>query len=322
MNRTTVVRGPNLTRRVASGLAVAAAAPAASNAEPSAHSALPLPPGFRVARVRVGDLTLNVTLGGEGDALVLLHGWPETSAAWRKVMPALAAKHSIIAPDLRGFGDSDRPADGYDRRTMAADVRALVQVLGHSTINLAGHDWGGSVATSYALHWPSEVRRLAVLEAMPKGPWSAAGEEPWFYALHRDVDFAEALTVGRERLYLSWFYRSFSAVQDAVGEAEIAEYVRCYSRPGAMRPGFQLVRGLERDVQDNSAALAANGKLAMPVLAVGGDRSMGSRVAENLSHAAVTVHREILPDTGHFVPEERPAELSGLLLDFFGPDGR
>ncbi|HEY9249901.1 MAG TPA: alpha/beta hydrolase [Rariglobus sp.] len=273
---------------------------------------------LREADAQVGEVRIHYRTGGQGEPLLLIHGWPETSLAWNKVAPDLARHYTLIISDLRGFGGSSRPAGGYDRRTLATDLRGLVHQLGYSRIRIAGHDWGGSVAFAYALNWPDEVERLAVLEAMPKGPWSKPGEEPWFYTLHRDADFAEALTAGRERLYLSWFFRNYSTTPGAIDEAEIDAYLKSFGQPGGMRPGFELVRAIPQDVGDNGAALAANGALAMPVLAIAGERSMNTAVAANLHHAARDVREVVLPGAGHFLPEERPTEVTQLLNDFFG----
>jgi pimeloyl-ACP methyl ester carboxylesterase len=261
---------------------------------------------------------IHYLIGGSGAPVVLLHGHPETWYAWRKVMPQLAARYTVIAPDLRGFGDSSHPAGGYDRKTMAGDIRELVRRLGYDRVLLAGHDWGGSTATAYATTWPAEVRRLVVIEAQPRGPWSEQDpgfREPWFYGFHRIPGFAETIVAGRERQYLTWFYRAFALSPNAIEEAEIDEYMRSYGAPDGMRPGFELVRGLPVDVENNRVAMSR--RIDLPVLAIGGDRSLGTRVAENLAHLASHVQSAVVENCAHFVPEEQPAKTAELILRFF-----
>jgi pimeloyl-ACP methyl ester carboxylesterase len=261
---------------------------------------------------------IHYLIGGAGAPLVLLHGWPETWYAWRKVMPQLAARYTVIAPDMRGFGDSSRPAGGYDRKTMASDIRNLMRRLGYDRALLAGHDWGGSTAVAYATTWPDEVRRLVVIEAQPRGPWTEQDpgfREPWFYGFHRIPGFAETIVAGHERQYLTWFYRAFANAPDVIAEADIDEYMRSYGAPDGMRPGFELVRALPVDVENNRAAMAH--RIGLPVLAVGGDRSLGTRVAENLAPLATDVESAVVENCAHFVPEEQPGKTAELILRFF-----
>lgn len=289
--------------------------------------ALPVLPGFAHLFAEVGTedgegLRLHYVEGGPagGAPLVLLHGWPETWFAWRKVAPALAdAGCHVIVPDLRGFGDSARPEGGYDRLTMAGDIHRLVRdVLRWQRVFLAGHDWGGSTATAYATAWPDEVRRLAVIEALPQGPWTDRAAEPWFYGFHRIPGFAEAVTQGREREYLSWFYGAFARDPGVISAVEIDEYLRTYAQPGGMRPGFELVRALPTDIENNRRAMQH--PYPGPALAVGAARSMGAKVAENLRHLAADVRPVVVPESNHFVLEDQPDEMARLLLSFFGEE--
>jgi len=275
--------------------------------------------GFEHRDAELSDgVRIHYLIGGAGPPVVLLHGYPETWYAWRKVMPLLAAQYTVVAPDLRGFGDSSHPAGGYDRKTMAGDIRELIRRLGYDRVVLAGHDWGGSTAVAYATTWPDEVRRLVVIEAQPRGPWSEQDpgfREPWFYGFHRIPGFAETIVAGHERQYLAWFYRAFALAPDAIAEAEIDEYMRSYGAPDGMRTGFELVRALPVDVENNRVAMAH--RIDLPVLAVGGDRSLGARVAENLAHLASNVQSAVVENCAHFVPEEQPAKTAELILRFF-----
>ncbi len=262
-----------------------------------------------------GGVRLHYWIGGKGAPVVLLHGWPETGYAWRKLAPRLvAAGYQVVVPDLRGLGDSSRPVDGYDRLTMAEDVRRLVREQLHlGPVLIVGHDWGGSTAAAWAGAHPEEVRRLIVIEAQPRGPWSKP--EPWFYAFHRSPGFAEAMTAGRERTYLTWFYRNFAARPDSISAEEIDVYLRTYGSAEGMRPGFELVRALPRDVAAN--ARAAERPSPVPVLAIGGEKGMAMAVAENLRPLFTDVRSVVVPEAGHFLPEEAPDAIATLVLKDF-----
>jgi pimeloyl-ACP methyl ester carboxylesterase len=289
-------------------------APASAQTRPA-----PPPEGFRDAYADVGDgVRLHYVIGGDGPPLVLIHGWPETWFAWRDVMPALARTRKVVAVDMRGFGDSTITNGGYDRKTMAGDINRLAhRLFGSTPIDLAGHDWGGSTAAVYAYTFPGEVRRLAVLEALPQGPWTAQSPAPelWFYGLHRIPQLAEELTRDRERVYLEYFYRSFAMRPDTINAAAIDEYLRGYGRPGGMHPGFELVRNLPIDIENNRQA--ETNPIRIPVLAVGAERSMGERVASNLRHMATNVRGVVIPNTHHFILEDDPQEVIRILTEFF-----
>ena len=198
--------------------------------------------------VRIHFVTL-----GNGAPVVLLHGWPQTWYEWRRVMPLLADKYSLVAPDLRGLGDSTRPASGYDKKTVANDIWLLMhEHLKHPRFAVVGHDWGAPVAFRVAADHPAEVTHLAMLDVPVPGdqPAGAAigGTPRWWHMFHQVPDLPESLVYGRERLYLEWFYMNGCDQAGAIGDDDIAEYVRTYSQPGAMRAGFNFYRALSRDV--------------------------------------------------------------------------
>ena len=276
------------------------------------------PPGFTSERRLVNDVSLHYVTGGSGTPVVLLHGFPNTWYAWRDVMPLLAERHTVIAVDLRGLGDSDPGTRPNDVPTGAADLHALVAGLGLGPVLLAGQDWGGSTAFAYAAAHPDEVRRLAVLEAMPAGPWTETGPGrggTWFAGFHQVPDLPEQMVAGRERTYLDWFFRAYSATPGVPTRAAVDEYVRCYARPGAMASAFARYRGAARQIEHNARHLSR--PLGVPVMAVGGERAFGAAVAQNLRHGASDVRQEVLADCGHYISEERPAELASLLFSFF-----
>lgn len=286
----------------------------------------PFDSAFTHHTATVNDIQLHYVMGGQGDPIVLLHGWPETWYAWHKVIPALAEHYTVIAPDMRGLGDSDKPVSGFDKRTIAKDIYQLIQSLGFSSIFLVGHDYGGSTAYVFTAEYPEMVRRLVVIECAPAGlgetdviPLSAGGGM-WHRAFHLVPDLPEALVAGRERLYLSWFYQHYSRNPDAISPSDIDEYVRTYSLPGAMRAGFEYYRTYFEDTERGNEYRKT--KLTMPVLAIGADSVYGTQVQQYMEKAAVNVQGVVIEQCGHFVPEEQPLVLTQHLLNFFAEDDR
>lgn len=274
--------------------------------------------------LKLKRVALNVVTEGKGDPVVLLHGWPQTSHEWRKLAPLLAGRYRLVMPDLPGLGDSSIPKDGYNKKTIAADLVEMCARLKLERFHLVGHDWGGPTAFALACAMPDAVRSLTVLDVTIPGigPDISQGGRRWHHAFHVTPDLPEALTRGREREYLGWFYREFSWQKSAIGEAEIDEYLRCYMRPGAMRAGFAYYRALPQDKADNRAILESGFRLPMPVLALGGARTeargRASEPLESLRVVAKDVRGGEIPESGHFIPEEQPAELARRLLEFFG----
>lgn len=271
----------------------------------------------------IGDVLMHYVEAGEGFPVLLLHGWPQSWYEWRHIIPRLAPRFRVIAPDLRGLGDTSRPAGGYDKRTIAADLwRLMHEHLGLDQFYLVGHDWGGPTAFALAAAHPEAVRKLAILDVVIPGDGAdgfSQGGRRWHHAFHMTPDLPEALTQGRERAYLEWFYRHFAYRPDAIGEADIAEYLRTYTLPGAMRAGFAYYRALPQDIADNRARIA-EGKLPMPVLGMGGAKAYGrgAEVGSSLRRVALSVEAEVVPDCGHFIPEEQPELLAERLLRFLG----
>jgi pimeloyl-ACP methyl ester carboxylesterase len=275
-------------------------------------------------RAQVGDVSLHYAVAGSGEPVVLLHGWPSTWYEWRHVMPLLVDRYRVIAPDLRGLGDSSRPPAGYDKKTVAADLwQLLAGTLGLARWHLVGHDWGGPVAFALAAAHPEAIRTLAIVDVTIPGigPDLSQGGKRWHHAFHMTPDLPEALVQGRERAYLTWFYEAFSWRRDAFAAADIDEYLRTYSQPDALRAGFAFYRNIPNDIADNRALLASGLRLEMPVLAVGGGRAeargRGGEPEASLREIADDVTGAVVDDCGHFVPEERPEALAALLLAHF-----
>jgi pimeloyl-ACP methyl ester carboxylesterase len=283
------------------------------------------PQQFTHHYARLSGVVMHYVSAGTGFPVVLLHGWPQTWFSWRHVIERLAPTCRIIAPDLRGLGDSSRPPDGYDKRTMSADIHELLENhLGIRDYHLVGHDWGGPTAFALAAAHPATVRTLTILDVtLPGigGDFSQGGKR-WHHAFHLTPDLPEALVTGREREYLSWFYREYAYRPDAIGQQDIDEYLRTYTQPGALRAGFSLYRNLPRDAEHNRALLDSGFKLPMPVLALGGaraeSRGRGAEPEASLRCIADNVTGGIIADAGHFIPEEQPQALVGRLKAFWG----
>jgi pimeloyl-ACP methyl ester carboxylesterase len=262
----------------------------------------------------VNGIQMHYVIGGQGDPVVLLHGWPQTWYEWHKVIPALAKNYTVIAPDLRGLGDSSKPFTGYDGNTTAEDIYQLLFQLGlDQKIYLVGHDVGVLTAYSYAASHPNNVSKLVILDVPPLPP---PGFEDccWWFRFHQTSDIPEMLTAGKEREYLSWFYR-FAYNPEAITEADIDKYVASYSAPGGMRAGFEYYRAFPITLEQNREH--ANVKLTMPVLALGGEYSFGSAALISMKSLATDVRGGIVPFSGHWIPEERPDFLINELAKFF-----
>jgi pimeloyl-ACP methyl ester carboxylesterase len=264
-------------------------------------------------------IRLHYLAAGAGDPLVLLHGWPVSSLMWRRVMPALARTRTVIAPDLRGAGFSDKPATGYDKATMAKDVQALMAGLGFKRYAVAGHDIGGMVAYALAAQFRDEVERLAIVDIPLPGiePWDRMQGAPalWHFGFHAQRDLAEALIQGRERMYIESFVRGRAFNPAAMSDDEIDAYAAQMAQPGCLRGGLEYYRTFAADAAANKAF--AETKLAIPVLGIGGDR-LGP-VLKGIVEAIGSDARAVtIKDCGHWVVEERPAEFLAALGAFLG----
>lgn len=278
---------------------------------------------MRHRTLRVGDLRMHVVEAGEGPCVVLLHGWPQTSHCWRRVIPALARDHRVIAPDLRGYGATDKPVAGFDKRTMADDVRRLLDRLGEGRVAVAGHDRGARVAHRWALDHPDEITRLAVLDVLPtRAMWrrmdAQLALDYWHWQFHRVPDLPEALVGADVRGYLSFFFERWSFQRAGLEPDAVDEYVRAFSRPGAMRCGFDDYRAAELDAEHDDHDAEAGRRLTMPVLVLWGEQGLHHRLPalDVWREYADDVRGRALADCGHFLPEEAPQAIVRELRDF------
>lgn len=260
----------------------------------------------------------------EGPVLLLIHGYPEMGITWRKVIaPLTAAGFRLVMPDLRGAGGSARPLTGYDKSTLAADLAGVLDSLGIETpAAVVGHDIGAMVAFAFARRFPERTRRLAILDSVIPGTKmfeevSRDGTKVWHFHFHQAPDLPEALTQGREAIYLERYYHDMAFNPSAI-EAEAFEfYVRHFSQPGGMRAGFELYRSFAQDIADNRAWQEAQGPLKMPLLALAGAGGRyATRIGPMLEEMAQSVSVQAIPNAGHWLAEENPEAVADALATF------
>ncbi|HEY5737530.1 MAG TPA: alpha/beta hydrolase, partial [Nitrososphaeraceae archaeon] len=272
--------------------------------------------------VSVNGIQLHYVIGGLGDPIVLLHGWPETWYEWRHIMPALAKNYTVIAPDLRGLGASSKPLTGYDGKTVAEDIHQLVTQLRFKTVFLVGHDIGTQVAYSYAAVHLTEVKKLVVMDLTMPG-FEPAGMMPiWWSSFHQTPDIPETLVQGKEMMYLSWFYRNLAYNPSAITQTDISEFVSHYSAPGGMHAGFEYYRAFPQDAIQNINY--SKTKLTMPVLALGagyiptfGGNITMPTIVYGMQKLAQNATGITVPNSGHWIPEEQPTFVIKILENFF-----
>jgi pimeloyl-ACP methyl ester carboxylesterase len=278
---------------------------------------------LRHHKAALGEVTLHFVEAGPqtGEAVVLLHGWPQSGFAWRRVLPELADRYRVIAPDLRGFGDSSKPMTGYDTRTVGQDIVRLLDRLGIDRAHVVGHDFGAATAFAIAGGWRDRVATLAILDMLIPGfgledlvRFSPSGFGLWHLAFHAAPDVPEMLIAGREREYLGWFFRNHAYDPSAITAEDLEIYVRNYQQAGAARAAMGYYRALYEDAEQNREL--AKTKLAIPVLALGGAFSIGEGVGACMRRLAENVESAIVPDSGHWVAEEQPEWLAERLLAF------
>jgi pimeloyl-ACP methyl ester carboxylesterase len=257
-----------------------------------------------------------VRWGGTGPVVVLIHGYAETSDSWAPLATELEKNYTVIVPDLRGIGRSSRPAGGYDKKTQAADIRAVITTLGFDRTFVVSHDIGIMVAYAYAALYPDKVERLVVMDAPLPGiaPWDdiIKDHKLWHFSFWGPDE--ERLVQGRERIYLDRIWNDFSASPSEPDEATRKFYAAQYAKPGAMRAGFAHFKAFSQDVEDNQVFQRT--KLTMPVLAVGGGKSFGATQAVVMRNVAVNVREAVVPNSGHWLMEESPAYTVALIRDY------
>jgi pimeloyl-ACP methyl ester carboxylesterase len=293
----------------------------------SVFGAPDLPDGFAgtfTSRyVETGGLRQHVASGGDGPPLLLIHGWPQTWYAWRLVMPALARDFTVIAPDQRGCGLSGKPDDGYDTATLAGDLAALMDALGHQRFAVAGHDTGLWIGYALAADHPGRVTRLAVAETplpgvSPSPPLFASthlNNALWHFAFNRLATVNDQLVAGREEVYFGWQFAAKAA--RPLPQAAVRHYIDTLTGPGALHASFAIYRALDATIAQNQQRTAR--QLSVPVLAIGGQHSLGDQVAATMKLTASDVQTLVIPGCAHWVPEETPDQTLTALTAFLAP---
>ncbi|MEV5576061.1 alpha/beta hydrolase [Spirillospora sp. NPDC052269] len=307
---------------LAVGLGAMTGATAATPPRPPGES---LPAGFSEHRTRVAGIGVNYVIGGHGPALMLIHGYPQTWYEWHGVMPALAEHYTVIAPDLPGAGKSDAPATGYDKKTMAGDLHALLVELGHADdVRIVGHDIGTMVAYSYAAQYPGTVRKLVLSEAPIPDPGvyrfpslTSHGPGVWNFGFFNLTNgLPEDMIRGREVTWTSGFIGGYEVVKGAVSPADIQVFAHYLRDPAHLEAGLAWFRVFPQDIRDD--ARFQRTPLRMPVLAIGASGSLGAFEETQARQYATNVTGAVIAGSGHWIYEEHPGELTRMLLRFLG----
>jgi pimeloyl-ACP methyl ester carboxylesterase len=277
----------------------------------------PFPPGIRVEEIETGGATIHTRVGGQGPAVVMLHGFGDTGDMWAPLAAALVASRTVVVPDLRGMGLSSHPERGYDKTTQGQDVARLLDRLGIDKADLVTHDIGNMVGYAFAAQYPARVTRWVVMDApLPGiGPWDEILKNPALWHFNFRGPDVERLVQGRERIYLDRFWNELSATPASIDEETRRHYAALYARPGAMHSAFEQFAAFAQDAIDNKA-FVAKGKLAMPVLAIGADKSFGTAMADVLRFVASNVAGLVIANSGHWLMEEQPAATVAAITSF------
>jgi pimeloyl-ACP methyl ester carboxylesterase len=273
--------------------------------------------GFTERFAKVNGVRLRYLIGGQGSAVVLLHGYAETGRMWRPIMPLLAERHAVVVPDLRGAGGSAKPPSGYDKKNMSVDIHALTRSLKLDHVRIVGHDIGLMVAYAYAAQFPETTERVVLMDAFLPGigDWKNVWllRDLWHFHFYGDVPLA--LVKGRERIYLEHFWNDFAADRKhSVPEADRRFYARAYAQPGAMRAGFEYFRAFERDAED--FARLGSKRLSIPMLVLSGEKAGGSFLIEQAKLVASDVRGQVVAGVGHWLMEEAPDVVIPAIRDF------
>lgn len=275
------------------------------------------PANFKHATAKVNGVDVHYVIGGSGEPLVLIHGFGQNWYMWNRLLPEFSKHFTVIAPDLPGLGESGKPDSGYDKKTLATYIHGLVKQLGYDKINLAGHDIGLMVAYAYAAQFGSEVKKLALMDALLPGVepvWSQVKGSAWWFGFFAFPHSGE-LVAGQERLFLTNFWPVVGAVKDPFTPEEVNEFVRAYTVPGGTTGAFHWFGAFEQDAKDNKEFMKT--KLKMPLLAMGGEYFGAAFLTEHCKLVAENVKGSNIKGSGHWVVQENTAQVQEDLLKFF-----
>jgi pimeloyl-ACP methyl ester carboxylesterase len=287
-------------------------------ASASRAAVTPFPVAFHTQVIATNGTSLYVRVGGDGPAVILLHGFGDTGDMWAPLAAALVKDHTVIVPDLRGMGLSAHPDSGYTKKNQAADIAGVMDVLKVQKADLVTHDIGNMVGYALAVQYPGRITRWVAIDApLPGiGDWENIVRSPLLWHFNFRGPDEERLVAGRERIYLDRFYDELSADPTKIDEPTREHYAKLYARPHAMHDAFEQFGAFGQDALDNKAFLASAGKLTMPVLALGAEKSFGLRMAEDLRFVAANVTSGIVPGSGHWIMEENPQATVRLVTEF------
>jgi pimeloyl-ACP methyl ester carboxylesterase len=285
---------------------------------PAAAKVVPFPASFRSHEIVTNGTTLHVRVGGSGPAVVLLHGFGDTGDMWAPLAAKLMAHHTVIVPDLRGMGLSAHPDTGYTKKNQALDIAGVMDALKVEKADLVTHDIGNMIGFALAAQFPARITKWVVIDApLPGvGTWAAQLSNPktWHFNFYGPDE--ERLVAGRERIYLDRFWNELSDDPKRIDEATRQHYAALYARPHAIHDAFEQFKAFHQDALDNPELLAKSGKLRMPVLALGGSKSYGLHMKDELDAVAVNVTGGVVPDSGHWIMEENPDTTMELVVRF------
>ena len=278
----------------------------------------PFPAGFRTEEIATNGTTLHVRIGGKGPAILMLHGFGDTGDMWAPLASVLVKDHTIVAPDLRGMGLSAHPDAGYTKKNEALDIAGVLDHLKIQKVDLVTHDIGNMVGYALAAQFPTRITRWVVMDApLPGiGDWNTLICDPHLWHFNFRGPDVERLVAGRERIYLDRFYNELSAHPESIDEETRAHYAQLYARPQAMHDAFEQFASFKQDAVDNKELLAKGGKLQMPILAIGADKSFGAAMAEDVRFVATNVDVAVIADSGHWLMEEQPAATVAMITKF------
>ncbi|MBW6424227.1 alpha/beta hydrolase [Rhizobium sp. XQZ8] len=278
---------------------------------------LKFPAAFKSQDVKSNGTTIHVRSGGKGPAVVLIHGYGDTGDMWIPLATELARDHTVIVPDLRSMGLSAIAMEGFTKKNQAEDIAGVLDSLGVKQVDVVGHDIGNMVAFAFTEAHPERATRLVMMDAPVPGvgPWDEILKSPLLWHFRFGGPDMERLVKGRERIYLDRFWNEFAATKTGFPEAARKHYASMYSKPGRMHAGFLQFAAFDQDVIDNRAFVAKQ-RLKMPVLAIGGDHSLGATMAVVMRSAADNVQEVVIPNSGHWLMEEQPQATVSAIRSF------
>ncbi|MES0202383.1 alpha/beta hydrolase [Mesorhizobium sp. LNHC209A00] len=285
---------------------------------PASARVVAFPASFKTQTIKTNGTSLHVRVGGKGPAVVLLHGFGDTGDMWAPAAIALMKDHTVIVPDLRGMGLSAHPDSGYTKKNQAVDIAGVMDALRVDKADLVTHDIGNMVGYALAAQYAKRITKWVVIDApLPGiGDWDKIKQSPLLWHFNFRGPDMERLVAGRERIYLDRFYNELSADPKKIDEATRVHYAKLYARPHAMHDAFEQFKAFDEDAIDNQAMLSNDGKLPMPVLAAGAEKSAGTTQADVLRFVASDVTGAIVPASGHWIMEENPDATVRLITDF------